>query len=63
MRQSAVDMEQNQVLLDPTTIQYKIRQKYLCNTCLGILFSGVILSLGFYIGYNVNDCGGSSSLF
>lgn len=60
MRQTAVDMEQNKELLETTSIQYNIRQKYMCYVCVPALFSGVFLFLGFYLGYTFNDCEGSS---
>lgn len=63
MRHTAVDMEQNELLLDPFTTEYKIRQKYLCKTCLGLLFSGAFFSLGLYVGYTSNNCDNDSSSF
>lgn len=60
MRHTAVDMEQNLKLLDPESQAYKIRQKYMCKTCIIILYTGVIGFLGFYAGYTTNVCGDGS---
>tara|TARA_Y100001958_G_scaffold129297_1_gene97830 strand:+ start:6627 stop:6854 length:228 start_codon:yes stop_codon:yes gene_type:complete len=56
MRHTAVDMEQNAQLLDPESQVYKVRQKYLCRTCLVLLYTGVIGFLGFYAGYTTKMC-------
>ena len=56
MRHTAVDMEQNEQLLDPKSRAYKIRQKYMCKTCMVVLYTGVIGFLGFCAGYTTNMC-------
>ena len=61
MRHTAVDMEQNAQLLDPESQVYKIRQKYLCKTCLVLLYTGVIGFLGFYAGYTTKMCNDGSA--
>ena len=62
MRQSAVDMENTQNLLegeDAHTIIYKSRKKYLTMICfLGISYA-MFFSLGFYAGYMNEVCDGS----
>ena len=62
MRHTAVDMEQNAQLLDPESQAYKIRQKYLCRTCLVLLYTGVIGFLGFYAGYTTKMCDDDGSV-
>ena len=61
MRQTAVDM-QNTQLLDPESQAYKIRQKYLCKTCILLLYTGVIGFLGFYAGYTTKVCDDDGSV-
>ena len=61
MRQTAVDM-QNTQLLDPESQAYKIRQKYLCKTCILLLYTGVIGFLGFYSGYTTKVCDDDGSV-
>ena len=61
MRHTAVDMEQNAQLLDPESRAYKIRQKYLCRTCLVLVYTGVIGFLGFYAGYTTKMCDDGSA--
>lgn len=61
MRQTAVDMEQNGQLLDPESQVYKIRQKYLCRSCLVIIYTGVFGFLGFYAGYTTKMCDNDGS--
>lgn len=56
MRHTAVDMEQNNQLLDPESYVYNIRQKYMCRACLLIIYTGIFTSLGFYAGYTTNMC-------
>lgn len=62
MRHTAVDMEQNTQLLDPESYVYKVRQKYLCNTCFVLLYTGVIGFLGLYVGYTTNMCDDDGSV-
>lgn len=61
MRQTAVDM-QNTQLLDPESQAYKVRQKYLCKTCIILLYTGVIGFLGFYAGYTTKVCDDDGSV-
>lgn len=61
MRQSAVDLEQNKPFIDHESHVYNIRQKYLCRTCFGILYTGVFTFLGFYLGYTTKVCDDNDS--
>jgi len=61
MRHTAVDMEQNAQFLDPESYVYKVRQKYMCRTCILIIYTGLFVSLGFYAGYTTNICDSDGS--
>ena len=61
MRHTGVDMEQNAKLLDPESQVYKIRQKYLCRTCIVVLYTGLVGFLGFYAGYTTKVCDNDGS--
>ena len=61
MRQSAVDLEQNKPFIDHESHVYNIRQKYLCRTCLMVLYTGIIGIIGFYTGYTTKLCDNDGS--
>ena len=62
MRQSAVDMENTENLLegeDAYTVVYKSRKKHLTMICFLCISYGMFFSLGFYAGYMNDLCDGS----
>ena len=68
LRQTAVDMENSENLLDGETIVYNSRcNNNRCNDlfkgCCLILSYSFLVGLGFFIGINANSCDGSSSFF
>lgn len=63
LRQTAVDMENSQNLLDGETIVYNSMSKDLCKGFCILLSYSFLVGLGFYIGINANSCDGSNGLF
>lgn len=63
LRQTAVDMENSQNLLDGETFVYNHRGKYLVGGCCLIISYGIFFTLGFFSGLNSNVCDGSWSFF
>ena len=63
LRQTAVDMENSQNLLDGETIVYNSRCNSLFKGCCLVLSYTFLVGLGFYIGFNANSCDGSNGIF
>ena len=63
LRQTAVDMENSENLLDGETIVYNHGKKYLVGGCCLVISYGISFALGFFSGYNSNICDGSWSFF
>lgn len=57
IRHSAIDFENP--FIDHEKEVYKIRQKHLITSCLGIIYSSSLFVFGYYIGYLSNKCEGS----
>jgi hypothetical protein len=65
MKQSAIDMENSENLLEGGTenIVYNSRQKYMIGTCCLFISYGMVFGLGFFVGYNADLEDGSSGFF